>query len=75
LNAGLISHNTHYPIHRVNFANQMALAQASYRRIARHYPDARFVQCNKTGINAHSRRCMSSFASGVAATDHNDIKM
>ena len=39
LDAGVISCNTHYSIHRVNLAHEVPLTEPADSRIAGHHPD------------------------------------
>ena len=68
-----IDRPTHDAVQGIDLANQVALAQAADRGVARHLTD-RFDpvgQQQGPGAQARSRRCR--FTAGVAATDNDDV--
>ena len=62
------------PSKRVDFPDQMALAETADGRIAGHRADGRKAVRDQRRARAHARRRGRGFAAGMPATDHNDIK-
>src|SRR5690606_17938144 len=75
LNPGTVGNAAHHTVHGVDLADQMALAEPAYRRIAGHHANSGESQCHKGRIHAHTRRCVSGLGSRMAATDDHDIEL
>ncbi len=73
LNAGRIRHPAHQTIHGVDLADQMALAEAADRRIARHHADRIEAQRHQRGFGAGARGSTGRLATSMAAAHHNHI--
>lgn len=73
LNARTVDGPRHDPVQRIDLADEMALAQPAYGRIAGHLADRvqslRQQQCARADACRRRRR----LAPGMAAADHNDI--
>ena len=60
-------------VERVDLTHEMALAQASDRRIARHRADGREAMGDERDLGAHACGGRGSLASSMAATHDDDI--
>ena len=74
LNSGAIGDPAHDPAERVYLAHQMSFGYAANRGIAGHLADQIQVQSDQRCSGAQAVRQRSSFATGVAAANHNHIK-
>jgi hypothetical protein len=74
MNRRPISGARHQPIEDVKFANQMTLADASNRRIARHLANIFSAECKQVNPRAAPRSRRRSFASRMPCSDHNYVK-
>src|SRR5205807_368434 len=74
LDPGLVGDAAHQAIERIDLTHQMTLAEAADRRVARHRPDRRESVGHQRDLGAHPGGGGSSFAAGVATTDHDDIE-
>ena len=75
LNTSNIRHSAHQAIQRINLAHQMALANTANGRIARHFADCLELMGQQHRARAITRRRRRRFATGVPATNNNDIPM
>ena len=73
LNAGLIDRAAHQAIQGIDLTHQVATAEASNRRVARHHPDAVPLVGEQQGARAQPGAGRGSLASGVAAADHDHV--
>ena len=64
----------HQPVQRIDFADQMPLAQATDRRIAGHRTDGRKAMRDQYSHASHARSGAGSLATGVAASNDNDVE-
>jgi hypothetical protein len=69
LDGASIGQTPHYPVQRIDLANQMAFSQAPNGGITRHHPDGSWILGQKRRSGAHPRCCRSRFAARVAAAD------
>jgi hypothetical protein len=74
LNTRSIGNTTHQTVERIHFANQMALAQTAYRRIAAHHPNSISTKCDQSSTSAHASGSRSRFATSVTTSHNNNIK-
>ena len=74
LDAGGIRDAAHQPVERVDLPDQMALAEPTDRRIARHRPDGRETMGYQRRPRTDPRRGGRGFAAGVATADHDDVE-
>ncbi len=74
LNPGAIRDPAHQAVERVDFAHEMALAEAADRRIARHRADAGETMRNQRRARAETRRGSGRFTAGVASADNDYIE-
>ncbi len=74
LNAGFVGGGRHRAAERVDFLDQMALADAADRRIARHLTQRFQAVRQQQRLAAHARSRQRGLGSGVAAAHHNHIK-
>jgi len=74
LDPGLVGHAAHQAIEGVDLAHQMALAQASDGRVARHFADGLALVGQQQGAGARAGRRRRGLAAGMAAADHNHIE-
>ena len=74
LNARFIGGEGHRAAQGVDLPNEMSLADAADRRIARHLAEGFDAVRDQQGSAAASRRCESRLGSGVAATDHDHVE-
>jgi len=75
LDAAAIGHAAHQAVQGVDLAHQMAFAESSDRRIARHRADGREPVGQERGAGAHACRGGRGFAARVAAADHDDVEI
>ncbi len=75
LDAGAIDGMAHHPIERVDLAHQMALGQATDRRVARHLADGLDAMGEEKGACAKARGRGRSFAAGMPAANDDDIEI
>jgi hypothetical protein len=64
----------HDPAHRIDFADEMALADSPDRRIATHLAQIIGPKRQQGNARAAPRRGTCSFATGVSAADDQDVK-
>ncbi len=70
---GPIGNTPHKAVERIDFTNQMALADAADGRIARHFTDFRRILGDQRYTSAKPRRCRCGLAAGMSATDHHYV--
>ena len=75
LYARLVDNAAHQPVQRVDFAHQMALAQTTDRRIARHHADGIELVGNQQRPRAKAGRRGRRLTPSVAAADNDDIPL
>ena len=63
-----------HAVKRIDFAHQMALAQAADGWIAAHRADGIEVETHQRRARTHPRRTTGSLNPGVTAADDDDIK-
>ncbi len=73
LNAGPVDRAPHDTIERVDLAHQMATAQPTDRRIARHGTDRVEPVCQQKRAGAHAGTRGRRLAAGMSAAHHDDI--
>ena len=73
LDAGRIGDAPHQPVHGVDLANQMALAEPADRRIARHDADRLEAQRHQSGLRTSARGSTGRLATSMAAAHHHHI--
>ena len=73
LNARGIGHTAHQPVERIDFADQMALAESANRRIAGHFANGFDTVGQEQGTRAKARGRRRSLTARVPAPDNNDI--
>jgi hypothetical protein len=59
----------------INFANEMAFAQATDRWIARHGTDCVTLETHQGDTRAHARSHSRCLNTGMAATNYKNIKI
>ena len=74
LDAAFVRGQRHRTAHRVNFLDQVALANTANRRVAAHLAQGFNVVAQQQGFAAHARRSQRRFGSGMAATDNDHVK-
>jgi hypothetical protein len=74
LDAGLVGGRGHRAPQRVDFLDQVALADATDRRVAAHLPQCFDVVRQQQRAAAQSRRGQRRFGAGVATADHDDVE-
>ena len=74
LDAALVGDPAHQAVQSIDFADQMALAEAADGRIAGHRADRRESMGQQRGLRAHARGRGRGLAAGVAAADHDDVE-
>ncbi len=74
LDAAPVRDAAHEPVERIDLADQVALSEPADRRIAGHGTDGREAMGDQRGRRAHSRSGSRRFASGVPATDDDDVE-
>jgi hypothetical protein len=74
LNACGICDSAHQPVERVDLPHQMALAEASDRRVAGHRPDGREAMGYQGGPGANARGSTRCFATGVTSSNNNNVE-
>ena len=73
LNPGGVGGARHQPVEGVDFAHEVALAEAADRGVAGHHADGVALLRHQRGARAEARRRRRGFAAGVAAADHDDV--
>ena len=73
LNAGAVGDPRHQPIESIDLSHEMALGEPADGRVAGHFADGRSAVRNQQRLGTHARGGGSGFATGVAATDDDDI--
>jgi hypothetical protein len=74
LDAGFVGSRSHRPAQRVDFLDQVALADAPDGRIARHLAERLDAVGEQQGAAAHARRGQRGFRAGMAASHHDDVE-
>ncbi len=69
LDAGTVGGLRHHPAERIDFLDQMPLADATDRRIAAHLADRFDIVAEQQGARTGTRRGQCGLGAGVAATD------
>ncbi len=63
------------PVKRIDFPNQVALAQAANCRIAAHRPDCGQVEAHQRRARAHARGDRRCFAARMASSHNDDVEL
>src|SRR3569623_2132428 len=74
LNAALIRHPAHQTVQRVDFPEQMALAESTDGRIAGHRTNGCETMGQKGGFSAKPPGSRRRLAAGMASSHHNDVE-
>ena len=74
LDAGGVRHTAHQPVQGIDLADEVALAQAADRRIARHGADRGRVVGDQRGARAAARRGGRGLDAGMATADDGDVE-
>ena len=74
LDAAGIADPAHQPVHGIDLADQMALAETADRGVAGHRADGREPVGDERGPGAQTRGRGGGLAAGVAAADHDHIE-
>src|SRR5262249_23661104 len=74
LDSGLVRDPPHESIERIDLPNQMALAQASDCRVARHLADGGEAMCYQRRARAHARGRGGCLAAPVPSPDDDDVE-
>src|SRR5690606_29135379 len=74
LDAGLIDRSRHGAPERIDFAHEVALADAADRGIAAHRPERFEALREQQRTPAHAGRRERSLGTGVTAADHDDVE-
>ena len=69
-----IGRSRDHAIERIDFPDQMALAQSTDRRIAAHRADLVGIEAHQPRSRTHPGSCAGRLHSGVAAADNKDIE-
>ena len=75
LDARHIRNTPHHAVHRVNFADQMALTQSTNCRVTGHDTNSGACQCDQCRARPHARRCVGRITTRVTATNHHNIEV
>ena len=75
LEAGRVDRSPHRSAERVDFPNDVSLADAADRRIATHLRDRVEVSRQKSRFRAHSRRRQRRFRPGVSGADDDHVEI
>ena len=75
LDSSRISRAGHHTAHRVNFLDQVTFPDTSDCWIATHLPDGLDAVRDQQGARTASSRSKCRLGAGMAATDHDDIKV
>ena len=75
LDAGHIPQPTHDPVHGVDLADQMTLAQTADGRIARHLANGFQLLGQQQGVGPRARGHGRGLTAGVTAPDDNDVEL
>jgi hypothetical protein len=73
LDTGAIGHAAHYAVQRIDFADEVALAKTTNRRVAGHSSNRFRTKRYKCRPRTHARCRSCSFGSCMAAADDDDI--
>ena len=75
LDAGQVGRMGHDPAQRIDFLDQMTLADAADGRVAAHRTHGFHIVGQQQGAGAGAGGRQRGLGAGVAATDHDDIKL
>ena len=75
LDARLVGRNRHRTTERIDFLDQVALADAANRRIAAHRTQRLDVVRNQQGLHTHARCRQGGFGAGVTAAYDDHVKL
>ena len=73
LDTGGVGRASHHTAQRIDLAYEMPLAQPTYRRVARHTPDAIQIERDQQRFGAQASRRRRRFNAGMACPHHNDV--
>ncbi len=65
----------HQPVHRIDLADQMALAETADGGVAGHLADGRNPVCDERGAGARAGRRRGRLAARMAAADHDYVEL
>jgi hypothetical protein len=74
LDTGGIGDPPHNPVERIDFADQVALAQAANRGITGHFANGAALVSQQQCARAQPRRGSGCFTAGVATSNDDDIE-
>ena len=74
LDAGLVRGDGHRAVQRIDFLDQVALADAADRRVAGHLAERLDAMGQQQGPAAQPRRSERGFGPGMAAADDDDVE-
>ncbi len=74
LDAALVGGHRHGPTQRIDFLDQMTLADATDGRVAAHLAEGFHIVAEQQGLHAHACRCQRSLGAGMAAADNDHVK-
>ena len=74
LDARFVGRRSHRAAQRIDLAHQVPLADAADRRVAAHRPEGVEIVRQQQRLRPHPCGRQRSLGTGVAATNHNDIK-
>ena len=74
LDSAPVGDPAHQSIEGVDLADEVTLAEAADRRIARHRSDGVEAMRDEGGSRAQARRCRCGLAAGVTSADDDDVK-
>jgi hypothetical protein len=74
LNTALVGRGGHRTAERIDFLDEMALADAADRRIAAHLAERFDVMGQQQRLRTHAGRCQRGLRAGVPAADDDDVK-
>ena len=75
LDAGLVGHASHDAVEGIDLPDEVALAKTADGRVATHLADGRPLVGDERGARAEAGRGRRSFAAGMAAANHDHIKV
>ena len=74
LDTCLVGRQRHGAAQRIDLFHQVALTDTTDSGVAAHLSQRLDVVTEQQGLHAHTRGCERSFGTGMATTDHNDVK-
>ena len=74
MDRGRIGRARDQTVEGIDFANEMALAQSTDRRIAAHRADGGKIEAHQCNTRTHARRDRSRLHTGMAAANNDDVE-